>query len=202
MTQKGLISSILGTVPNEPRIALAIWANKPPQPNLRILIALARELAPHNTCVFVDDLCPRIVHPRRTDLQQIRLNKLYSQFFSSYGSEVSFSSVIYQRSHEERFLSSLMALASKVTINEFRHILPPSKKTAFPAICLKDLFHFLLHLRFLDSISKICDTLAVFDDKIKIAALHRKTNESPLAAILFKKQAAKHIFSSFRTNLR
>ena len=201
MAQKGLISSTLGTVPSEPRIALAIWANKPPKPNLRILIVLARELAPHNICVFVDDLCPRIVHPNRTDMQQIYLNELYRQFFSSHGFEASFSSAIYQQAHDRNLLSSLIKLASKVTINELRHILPSSKRKTFPNIRLEDLFHSLLHLKLLDSISIICDTLLVFEDKVKIAALHRKTTESPLATILIKKQVAKTICTITGSNL-
>lgn len=185
LINRGIVSSVIGSVPQEPRLALVVWARKPPKPPFAGLVSVAKAISRRKLSVYVDDVCSMFV-TGKSDREQREMNRLYSNYFGDLGCDVAFSSILYGGC-ENGVLSRLLAVGSKVTAGEFKQCLPEDKRIRLESLTADELLHALFELTLLDRVASERDSVLVGQFSQAILAAHRNVCASPLSAIVLSR---------------
>lgn len=178
-----VITNILGPVPNETiSPALVVWARKDPKDSFLAFIALSKIISDEPLSVFIDDLCSQLVM-KRSDQEQVKINDLYREFFSSAGCVINFSSEIYAAKFPDSIFPVLVELGRQVPISEFKRCLPKIKRSDFAKLNIGEIFHLLLELLLFEQVKERCNLLLVGHFSQAIVACHRRISQNPLSAI-------------------
>lgn len=186
LKSQGLVTNILGSIPQIVRPAFAVWARKEPKNPFQAFIALSRVISSEPLTVFVDDLCSQLVM-KRSRIEQIKINELYSNYFNDSGCVVYFSSELYGNIFDAEIFPLFLESGRRVSVNEFKRCLPESKRRALNNLTLDEILHLLLELSLLEKVAKKCNLLLVGHFSQAIIVCHRKTSNNPISGIAIPK---------------
>jgi hypothetical protein len=187
LIEHGILEKIIGELPPKPlRIALPIWAIKPPKRIFSAFASVAKALTVFPLEVYVDDLCPRL-YVHRSSSEQEDINEQFRDFFNELGCSIKFSSEIQSDREGAGFFYELVSKGRQVSFNQFLKCLPKDKRERLMGVELKDMLHTLLELKLLDQISATCNCLIVGRFSQAMVVLHRQTARTPLPALITPK---------------
>lgn len=136
----------------ELRLGFSVWAMGPPKDYLAIYPKAAEEIkkrgaaTSHRLYALIDDVWPGVVDPR-TAAEQNVLSEQYRIKLVALGFS---DTVLVSQFTNQKQLQTIMQYATKITVSEFRKLLPESKKVKIDSLDLGELIGFFWHVAVLE----------------------------------------------------
>lgn len=183
LKQKGVIKKIIGSLPDDPNLALLVWARKLPKYQFNAFVSLCHHLSSKSLTVFVDDVCA-MTTMRRNLYEQLKINEEYQKFFGNLGCNVFFTRELLNCNDNLGTLEQVMDFACKIPLLKFLQSLPKHKRKAMSGLDMGELLHGTIELMCFEKLESRVDGIITGELSLAVAMLHRDISNKPLSVIV------------------